>query len=126
MKTSFFVWGWTKKNHLMRVICSPELVASDRGMETSLANAERAGGACSDKVDPEAIANRVRAETAGKLATGLFAMLGGGAGGPELAAVLGAAPAAGAAIQCRPPPRGRKLSSRCGSNSRYAQPATNA
>ena len=91
-----FVWGVDKKNHLMRVICSAELVASTEERRHHWRTLKGLAGLL-DKVDPEAIANRVRAETAGKLATGLFAMLGGGAGGPELAAVLGAAPAAGAA-----------------------------
>ncbi len=87
-----FVWGVDKKNHLMRVICAAELVAST---EERLGNWRTLKGIAGliDKVDPEAIANQVRAETASKLATGLYSMLGGG-GGPELAAALGAAPAA--------------------------------
>jgi len=87
-----YVWGVDKKNHLMRVICSAELVAST---EERLGNWRTLKGLAGllDRVDPEEIANKVRAETAGKLAASLYSMLGGGAGGPELAASLGAAPA---------------------------------
>ncbi|MCP5416681.1 MAG: 2-oxoacid:acceptor oxidoreductase family protein [Chromatiaceae bacterium] len=92
-----FVWGVDKKHHLMRVICSAELVTSTEERRDYWRTIKGLAGLL-DKVDPEAIANQVRAETAGKLAAGLYAMLGGGAGGPELSAVLGAAPAvAGAA-----------------------------
>jgi pyruvate-ferredoxin/flavodoxin oxidoreductase len=88
-----FVWGVDKKNHLMRVICSAEIVASTEERRNNWRTVKGLAGLL-DKVDPEEIANQVRAETAQKLATGLYSMLGGGAGGPGLAAALGAAPAA--------------------------------
>ncbi len=83
-----YVWAVNKKNRLIRVLVAEELVRSTEERQSfwrvlkSLAGLTR-------KVDPDQIANQVRAETAQKLATGLMQMLSGEGG----AAVLPAAPA---------------------------------
>jgi pyruvate-ferredoxin/flavodoxin oxidoreductase len=90
-----YVWGVDKKNQLMRVICSAELVAST---EERLGNWITLKGLAGllGKVDPDEIANKVRSETAGKLAASLYAMLGGSGAAPALDLAGGAAPAAAA------------------------------
>ncbi|HXK56842.1 MAG TPA: thiamine pyrophosphate-dependent enzyme, partial [Gammaproteobacteria bacterium] len=54
-----FVWGVDKKNHLMRVICSAELVTSTEERRDYWRTIKGLAGLL-DKVDPEAIANQVR------------------------------------------------------------------
>jgi pyruvate-ferredoxin/flavodoxin oxidoreductase len=90
-----YVWGVDKKNQLMRVICSAELVAST---EERLGNWITLKGLAGllGKVDPDEIANKVRSETAGKLAASLYSMLGGSGAAPALDLAGGAAPAAAA------------------------------
>lgn len=87
-----YIWAVDPKNHLMRVIVAAEIVRSTE---------ERLGfwkllkslAGLSGKVDPIAIANQVRSETAQKLASGLMAMLGGAGAAPAPLADLGLAPA---------------------------------
>ncbi len=73
-----YIWVVNKKNHLMRVLVSEEMVHST---EERLAFWKVIKGIAglTGKIDPEEIANRVRGETAQKLAAGLMSMLDGDA-----------------------------------------------
>jgi pyruvate-ferredoxin/flavodoxin oxidoreductase len=88
-----YIWGVDKKNRLMRVLVAAELVRStEERLEFWRLLKSLAG--LTGKVDPEAIANQVRAETAQKLASGLMAMLSGGSAPALNLGALAAAPAA--------------------------------
>jgi pyruvate-ferredoxin/flavodoxin oxidoreductase len=86
-----YVWAVNKKNRLIRVLVSEELVQSTQERRDFWRTLKALAG-LTKKVDPEKIAAAVRAETAQKLANGLMAMLTGNVGG---GAVLPSAPAAG-------------------------------
>ncbi len=85
-----YVWAVDGKNRLMRVLVSGEMVASTEERLSFWRTLKGLAG-LSGKVDPEAIARQVRAETAQKLAGGLMAMLSGEAG----KSILPAQPEAG-------------------------------
>lgn len=86
-----YVWAVNKKNRLIRVLVAEELVKSTEERLSFWRTLKSLAG-LTQKVDPNAIADQVRAETAQKLANGLMAMLSGEAGS---AAILPSAPAAG-------------------------------
>lgn len=71
-----FIWTLDKHNHLMRVLVSEEIVRSTEERLDFWRTLKSLAG-LTRKVDPEEIANRVRSETAQKLAQGLLSMLGG-------------------------------------------------
>lgn len=71
-----YIWTVDKKNHLMRVLVAEPLVRSTEE-RLDFWRTLKAMAGLTRKVDPEAIASQVRAETAQKLASGLMAMLGG-------------------------------------------------
>nr|MDA3872720.1 ferredoxin [Kiritimatiellia bacterium] len=71
-----FIWTLGKHNHLMRVLVSEEIVRSTEERRDFWRTLKSLAG-LTRKVDPEEIANRVRSETAQKLAQGLMSMLGG-------------------------------------------------
>jgi pyruvate-ferredoxin/flavodoxin oxidoreductase len=75
-----YVWTVNKKNRLVRALVSEELVASTEERRDFWLTLKALAG-LSKKVDPDQIAQQVRAETAQKLASGLMAMLSGAAGG---------------------------------------------
>jgi pyruvate-ferredoxin/flavodoxin oxidoreductase len=81
-----YVWAVDKKNHLMRVLCSSEMVASTEERRCHWRVVKGLAGKL-DRVDPDQIADQVRADMAQKLTTSLFSMLGGGTEG-DLAATL--------------------------------------
>jgi pyruvate-ferredoxin/flavodoxin oxidoreductase len=97
-----YIWAVDKKNHLIRVLVSAEMVRSTEERLDFWRTIKGIAG-LTRKVDPEEIANQVRAETAGKLASGLMSMLGGEGGAANIAEMVGAstsgeaapAPAAG-------------------------------
>ncbi|MFP4281556.1 MAG: 2-oxoacid:acceptor oxidoreductase family protein [Opitutales bacterium] len=89
-----YVWGVDKKNRLMRVMVSAEMVRSTEERRDFWRTLKGIAG-LTGKIDPEAIATQVRAETAQKLASGLMAMLGGEGGAAALSAA--SAPATNAA-----------------------------
>ncbi len=74
-----YIWGVDAKNRLMRVIVSPELVAS---CEERRAFWIQLRGICGllNKVDVEQVRNQAKAEMAQKLTTSLLAMAGGDLG----------------------------------------------
>lgn len=93
-----YIWAVDRKNHLMRVICSAEIVTSTEERRShwrlikSIAGIARA-------VDPEKIANDVRTDIARELSAGLFSLVAGGAGSDlaaKFSATLAAAPSAAA------------------------------
>ena len=91
-----YIWTLDKKNRLSRVLVAAEIVrASEERIHFWRTLKSLAG--LSGKVDPEAIANQVRAETAQKLAQGLMSMLAGGGGVPEVLAQAAAPQSAGTA-----------------------------
>jgi pyruvate-ferredoxin/flavodoxin oxidoreductase len=91
-----YVWAVDKKNRLIRVLVAAELVrASEERMDFWRTLKGLAG--LTKKVDPNQIAQQVRAETAQKLSAGLMSMLAGDGGAGALEALAAAAPAAGAA-----------------------------
>jgi pyruvate-ferredoxin/flavodoxin oxidoreductase len=71
-----YIWAVDKKNRLIRVLVAQEIV---RSCEERLDywNTLKGLAGLRGKVDPEAIAQQVRSETAQKLASGLMAMLSG-------------------------------------------------
>lgn len=83
-----YVWAVNKKNRLIRVLVAEELVRSTEERANFWRTLKSLAG-LTKKVDPDAIAAQVRAETAQKLATGLMQMLSG----EGAAAVLPKAPA---------------------------------
>jgi pyruvate-ferredoxin/flavodoxin oxidoreductase len=91
-----YVWAVNKKNRLIRVLVAEELVKSCEERQ-SFWQTLRALAGLTKKVDPEAIANQVRAETAQKLTAGLMAMLGGEGGAAAVQAGLASMPASGGA-----------------------------
>ena len=91
-----YVWAVNNKNRLIRALVSAELVESTeerRGFWRTL----KALAGLVKKVDPDQIAQQVRAETAQKLASGLMAMLGGKGGAVSFQEALAATPAAAGA-----------------------------
>jgi pyruvate-ferredoxin/flavodoxin oxidoreductase len=86
-----YIWTVNKKNRLIRVLVSEELVKSTEERLHFWRTLKSLAG-LTRRVDPDAIAAQVRAETAQKLANGLMAMLSG-EGSP---AILPTAPAGGA------------------------------
>ncbi len=85
-----YIWAVDKKNRLVRALVSEEMVRSTEERRSFWRQIKGIAG-LSKKVDPEEIANRVRSETAQKLASGMMAMLQGDA---SFAAVPAAAEAA--------------------------------
>jgi pyruvate-ferredoxin/flavodoxin oxidoreductase len=85
-----YVWAVDKKNHLIRVLVSGELVASTEERIGFWRTLKSIAG-LTRKVDPGQIAAQVRAETAQKLAAGLMSMLSGG-GTDALEALAAAVP----------------------------------
>ncbi|EDY80517.1 Pyruvate flavodoxin/ferredoxin oxidoreductase, thiamine diP-binding domain protein [Verrucomicrobiia bacterium DG1235] len=71
-----FIWAVDKKDHLIRVIVSKEMVLSTEERLGFWHTLKGLAG-LTKKVDPDAIAQQVRSETAQKLASGLLAMLSG-------------------------------------------------
>ena len=88
-----YIWAVNKTNRLIRVLVAAELVGSAEERIHFWRTLKSIAG-LSGRVDPEAIANQVRAETSQKLAQGFMAMLSG-EGGADLSALVSAAPAAG-------------------------------
>ena len=72
-----FVWAVGKKNQLIRVLASAELVQSTEERLEFWRTLKGMAG-LTKKVDPEQIANQVRVETVQKLAMGLMSMLSAG------------------------------------------------
>ena len=91
-----YVWAVNKKNRLIRVLVAEELVRSTEERQGFWQTLKALAG-LTGKIDPQAIADQVRAETAQKLANGLFAMLSGDGGGSVLPAVPSASGESGAA-----------------------------
>lgn len=81
-----YIWTLDKKNRLSRVLVAEPMVKSCEERLHFWRTLKSLAG-LTQQVDPEAIANAVRAETAQKLAQGLMAMLGGG----DVSALLSAA-----------------------------------
>lgn len=94
-----YIWAVDRKNRLIRVLVSAELVASTEERRHFWRTLKALAG-LEKKVDPEQIANQVRAETAQKLAAGLMSMLAGGAAGQVEA--MAAMSAGGAAAPAAP------------------------
>ena len=69
-----YIWAVNKKNQLVRILVSAELVASTEN-RLGFWRVLKGLAGLTRKIDPEQIANRVRSETAQKLASGLLAML---------------------------------------------------
>ncbi len=90
-----YIWAVNKKNELSRVLVSADMVRSTEERRSFWHLLKGIAG-LTGKVDPEEIADRVRGETAQKLASGLMAMLKGKAEFPDLSAgAEGAAAAEG-------------------------------
>jgi pyruvate-ferredoxin/flavodoxin oxidoreductase len=89
-----YIWAVDKKNRLIRVLVSAELVASTEERLDFWRTLKSLAG-LADRVDPEQIADQVRAETAQKLAAGLMQMLGGDASAAALTDAMGGMPASG-------------------------------
>ncbi len=85
-----YVWAVDKKNRLIRVLCSAEMVASTEERRHHWRLVKGLAGML-DKVDPNQIADQVRADMAQQLTTGLFSLLGGDPGS-SLATTLSTAP----------------------------------
>jgi len=73
-----YIWTVDKKNRLIRVLVAAEIVQSTEE-RLDFWNVLKGLAGLTRKVDPEAIARDVRAETARQLASGLMKMLGGDA-----------------------------------------------
>ena len=86
-----FIWAVDKKRHLMRVICSSELVKSTEERRDFWHTVKGLAG-LREQIDPEQIARDVRADMAQKLATGLFSMVAGGSAVADLSALAAAVP----------------------------------
>lgn len=102
-----YIWTVDKKNRLVRALVSAELVASTEERK-DFWNTLRSLAGITGRVNPEAVAQQVRAETAQRLASGLMQMLAGGSGASVPADLAGlasataepaAAPAAGGAFE---------------------------
>ena len=78
-----YIWAVDKKNRLIRVLVSQEIVKSTEERLSFWRTMKGIAGV-SRKVDPEQIAAQVRSETAQKLAQGLMAMLAGEGGAQAL------------------------------------------
>jgi pyruvate-ferredoxin/flavodoxin oxidoreductase len=87
-----YVWAVDRKNRLMRVLVSEEIVRSTEERLHFWRTLKSLAG-LTQKVDPEAIARQVRGETAQKLAAGLMAMLSGEGAPAQLLDMPAAAPA---------------------------------
>ncbi len=89
-----YIWAVNRKNRLIRVLVSAEMVRSTEERRAFWRTLKAVAGLMK-KVDPNQIAQQVRAETAQKLAQGLMAMLSGSGGGSAaLQQALAAAPGA--------------------------------
>lgn len=91
-----FIWALDKKNRLMRVITSQELVNSCEERQTFWQQLRDVAGLNRQAVDEAAVADKVRAEVVAKLAASLAAF-GAGLSIDAPAASAGAAPVARAA-----------------------------
>ncbi len=91
-----YVWAVNKKNRLLRVLVAQELVRSTEERRHFWRTLKALAG-LEKKVDPNQIAQQVRAETAQKLAAGLMAMLGGEGGSAAVQQAPAATPAGGGA-----------------------------
>ena len=91
-----YIWAVNKKNQLIRVLVSAEMVKSTEERRDFWRTLKSLAG-LADRVDPEQIAQQVRAETASKLAAGLMNMLQGGGGSAELQQAMADMPAGGGA-----------------------------
>ncbi|MFP4644465.1 MAG: 4Fe-4S domain-containing protein, partial [Spirochaetales bacterium] len=91
-----YIWAVDRKNRLIRVLVSSEMVQSTEERRDFWRTLKSLAG-LADKVDPEQIAEQVRAETASKLAAGLMNMLQGGGGSAELQQAMADMPAGGGA-----------------------------
>ncbi|MCP3866975.1 MAG: pyruvate ferredoxin oxidoreductase, partial [Gammaproteobacteria bacterium] len=89
-----FVWAVDKRNHLMRVICSSELVTSTEERRDYWRTLKGLSGQL-EKIDPDQIALEVRADMAQKLAAGLFSLATSGSAEAELGAMAATLPAVG-------------------------------
>ncbi len=89
-----FIWTVDRKNHLSRVLVSEEIVRSTEERQGYWQTLKGLAGLL-NKVDPDAIAQQVRSETAQALAQGLMSMLSGGATGTAALLDLPAAPTEG-------------------------------
>jgi pyruvate-ferredoxin/flavodoxin oxidoreductase len=87
-----YIWAVNKKNQLVRILVSAELVASTEN-RLGFWRVLKGLAGLTRKIDPEEIANRVRSETAQKLAGGLMAMLQSEGGLPDVESLV-APPAA--------------------------------
>ncbi len=88
-----YIWAVNKKNALIRVLVSEELVKSTEERLDFWRTMKGITG-LTKKVDPEAIAAQVRSETAQKLAQGLMSMLAGEGAAPAIMDMAAPAPAA--------------------------------
>jgi len=86
-----FIWAVDKKSHLMRVICSSELVESTEERRDYWRTVKGLAGML-EQIDPDQIAQDVRVDMAQKLASGLFSMVTGGSASTELGALMAATP----------------------------------
>ena len=91
-----YIWAVDKKNRLIRVLVSEEMVTSTEERLDFWRTMKGIAG-LSHKIDPEAIATQVRSETAQKLAQGLMSMLTGEGGAARAILNMSSAPAVGAA-----------------------------
>jgi pyruvate-ferredoxin/flavodoxin oxidoreductase len=90
-----FIWSVDKKNRLMRVLVSVEMVRSCEERLQFWHQLKDVAGIGRPQVDEEEIANRVRQELIQKLSTG-FGIVSSDAAQPAAVAATSAAPAAGA------------------------------
>lgn len=74
-----FIWGLNKKNELIRVIVSKEMVLSTEE-RLDYWNTLKGLAGLTNKIDPAQIAEQARTETVQKLVAGLMNMVGGGGG----------------------------------------------
>jgi pyruvate-ferredoxin/flavodoxin oxidoreductase len=88
-----YIWAVNKKNRLIRVLVSEEIVRSTEERRDFWRTMKGITG-LTKKVDPDAIATQVRSETAQKLAQGLMAMLSGEGAAPAIMELASPAPAA--------------------------------
>jgi len=86
-----FVWAVDKKNQLMRVICSSELVESTEERLDHWRTVKGLAGLL-EQIDPDQIARDVRADMAQKLAGSLFSMVTGGSTSADLGAMMASTP----------------------------------
>ncbi|HSH09531.1 MAG TPA: 2-oxoacid:acceptor oxidoreductase family protein, partial [Oceanipulchritudo sp.] len=98
-----YIWAVDKKNRLMRVLVSQEIVRSSEERRHFWRTLKGLAG-LTKKVDPEQIAAQVRTETAQRLAQGLMSMLTGEGGAAKAILNMPAIAAAPAATNGSPAP----------------------